>query len=133
MCHLVARGIYIRWQHLIFVLCTMIQLYKEDWVILHMFGCRACSPGNSSNCLVLIPHRQLGNFIRCILQRGYVLHLEFSPFPNVSSRRTERMLMCIRTLTHLAAQGTYFYDRKRFLKTAVTYIFLQIQCRIIHQ
>ena len=24
-------GIYIRWQHLIFVLCTIVQLYKEDW------------------------------------------------------------------------------------------------------
>ena len=41
MCHLVARGIYIRWQHLIFVLCTIVQLYKEDWGILHMLGCLA--------------------------------------------------------------------------------------------
>ena len=41
MCHLVARGIYIRWQHLIFVLCTIVQLYKEDWGILHMLGCEA--------------------------------------------------------------------------------------------
>ena len=41
MCHLVARGIYIRWQHLIFVLCTIVQLYKEDWGILHMLGCQA--------------------------------------------------------------------------------------------
>ena len=41
MCHLVARGIYIRWQHLIFVLCTVVQLNKEDWGILHMLGCRA--------------------------------------------------------------------------------------------
>ena len=43
MCHLVARGMYIRWQHLIFVLCTIVQLYKEDWGILHMhmLGCQA--------------------------------------------------------------------------------------------
>ena len=41
MFHLVARGIYIRWQHLIFVLCTIVQLYKEDWGILRMLGCRA--------------------------------------------------------------------------------------------
>ena len=24
-----------------FVLCTVVQLYKEDWGILHMLGCRA--------------------------------------------------------------------------------------------
>ena len=41
MCHLVARGIYIRWQHLIFVLCIIVQRYKEDWGILRMLGCRA--------------------------------------------------------------------------------------------
>ena len=41
MCHLVARGIYVRWQHLIFALCTIVQLYKEDWGILHMLGCWA--------------------------------------------------------------------------------------------
>ena len=41
ICHFVARGIYIRWQHLIFVLCTVVQLYKEDWELLHMLGCQA--------------------------------------------------------------------------------------------
>ena len=41
MCHLVARGIYIRWQHLIFVVCTIVQLYKEDWGIMCMLGCQA--------------------------------------------------------------------------------------------
>ena len=43
ICYLVARGIYIRWQHLIFcfVLFTIVQLYKEDWGILRMLGYRA--------------------------------------------------------------------------------------------
>ena len=27
-----------------YVLCTIVQLYKEDWGILCMLGCRACSP-----------------------------------------------------------------------------------------
>ena len=35
------KGIYMRWQHLIFFLFMyMVQLYK-DWEILHMLGCRA--------------------------------------------------------------------------------------------
>ena len=64
MCHLVARGIYIKWQHLIFVLCTIVQLYKGDWGILCMLGCQAIAlQSYSSNCLVLILHRQLGNVI----------------------------------------------------------------------
>ena len=41
MCHLVARGIYIRWQHLILLFIYIVQLYKEDWGILPMLGCRA--------------------------------------------------------------------------------------------
>ena len=41
MCHLVARGIYIRWQHLVLLFIYIVQLYKEDWGILHMLGCRA--------------------------------------------------------------------------------------------
>ena len=41
MCHLVARGIYIRWQHLILLFIYIVQLYKEDWGILRMLGCRA--------------------------------------------------------------------------------------------
>ena len=35
------KGIYIRWQHLIFLFMYMVQLYKEDWTILRMLGCRA--------------------------------------------------------------------------------------------
>ena len=41
MYHLVARGIYIRWQHLILLFIYIVQLYKEDWGILRMLGCRA--------------------------------------------------------------------------------------------
>ena len=39
MCHLVVRD-YIRWQHLSLFMYT-VQLYKEDWGILHMLGCQA--------------------------------------------------------------------------------------------
>ena len=36
------KGIYIRWQHLIFLFKYMVQPYKEDWTILqHMLGCQA--------------------------------------------------------------------------------------------
>ena len=34
-------GIYIRWQYLIFLFIYIVQLYKEDWEILRMLGCRA--------------------------------------------------------------------------------------------
>ena len=35
------KGIYIEWQHLIFLFMYMVQLYKEDWTILHILGCQA--------------------------------------------------------------------------------------------
>ena len=36
------KGIYIRWKHLIFLLLMyMVQLYEEDWTILHVLGCWA--------------------------------------------------------------------------------------------
>ena len=41
LCHLVAREFTIRWQHLIFIIMYMVQLYKEDWGILCMLGCWA--------------------------------------------------------------------------------------------
>ena len=41
LCHLVAREFTIRWQHLIFIIIYIVQLYKEDWGILRMLGCRA--------------------------------------------------------------------------------------------
>ena len=44
LCHLVAREFTIRWQHLIFIIIFIVQLYKEDWGILRMLGCRACLP-----------------------------------------------------------------------------------------
>ena len=71
MCHLVAWGIYIRWQHLIFVLCTVVQLYKEDWGILRMLGCRAVALPSTEQIvlktnyvgpapLALLPHLPAG-------------------------------------------------------------------------
>ena len=51
-CHLVAGEYSITWQHLTSFIIDIVQLYKEDWVKL----CSSC------NCLVLKPHRQLGNF-----------------------------------------------------------------------
>ena len=35
------KGIYIRLEHLIFIIVYIVQLYKEDWTILHMLGCQA--------------------------------------------------------------------------------------------
>ena len=44
MFHLVARGLH-KVVAPYFLLCMyMVQLYKEDWTILHMLGCWACSP-----------------------------------------------------------------------------------------
>ena len=39
-CHLVAGECSIRWHHLISFIMYIVQLYKEDWTILHMLGCR---------------------------------------------------------------------------------------------
>ena len=67
MCHLVARGIYIRWQHLIFFYAQQFSCIKkigESWV------CWAVGPAlqsNSSNCLVLILHGQFGNLGSTVL------------------------------------------------------------------
>ena len=56
------KGIYTRWQHLIFFyLCTWLSCVKK---IGQSYICCAVGPAlqsNSSNCPVLIPHRQLGN------------------------------------------------------------------------
>ena len=61
------KGIYIRWQHLIFFyLCTWFGCIKK---IGQSCICWAVGPAlqsNSSNCLVLIPHRQLGNFVNIL-------------------------------------------------------------------
>ena len=41
-CNLVAGEFSIRWQHLIsFIIMYMVQLYKEDWIVLCMLGCWA--------------------------------------------------------------------------------------------
>ena len=41
-CYLVAGEFSIRWQQLIsFIIMYIVQLYKEDWAILHMLGCQA--------------------------------------------------------------------------------------------
>ena len=65
-CATLWQGNCIRWQHLIFLFMYIVQLHKEDWGILHMLGCVCSAVGpdlhsNNSNCLVLTPHRQLGN------------------------------------------------------------------------
>ena len=41
LCHLVAREFTIRGQHLISIIMYTVQLYKEDWGILRVLGCRA--------------------------------------------------------------------------------------------
>ena len=40
-CATLWQGNCIRWQHLIFLFMYIVQLYKEDWGILHMLGCWA--------------------------------------------------------------------------------------------
>ena len=40
-CATLWQGNSIRWQHLIFLFIYIVQLYKEDWGILRMLGCRA--------------------------------------------------------------------------------------------
>ena len=56
MCHLVARGIYIRWQHLILLFIYIVQLYKEDWGILRMLGCRAVALPSTEQIVIILPH-----------------------------------------------------------------------------
>ena len=56
MCHLVARGIYIRWQHLILLFIYIVQLYKEDWGILHMLGCRAVALPSTEQIVSILLH-----------------------------------------------------------------------------
>ena len=40
-CGTLWQGNCIRWQHFIFLFMYIVQLYKEDWGILHMLGCQA--------------------------------------------------------------------------------------------
>ena len=54
MCHLVARGIYIRWQHLILSVIYIVQLYKEDSGILCMLGCRAVALPSTEQIVYLM-------------------------------------------------------------------------------
>ena len=53
MCHLVARDC-IRWQHLIFLFIYIVQLYKEDWGILRMLGCRAVALPSTEQIVLII-------------------------------------------------------------------------------
>ena len=74
-CHLVAGEFNMSWQHLFyFKLFTQFNCIKK---IRQSCECWAVGPAlqsNISNCLVLIPHRQLGNFLRvyCLVYKLYI-------------------------------------------------------------
>ena len=58
------KGIYIRWQHLIFFyLCTWFSCIKKIGQSCICWAVGSALQSNSSSCLVLIPHRQFGNFV----------------------------------------------------------------------
>ena len=63
MCHLVARGIYIRWQHLILLFIYIVQLYKEDWGILRMLGCWAVALPSTEQIVTKHHILQFTNFL----------------------------------------------------------------------
>ena len=62
-CHLVASKVDIRWQHII-LLWFMYSCIKKIWQSCECLAVGPALQSNSSNCLVLILHRQLGNFSR---------------------------------------------------------------------
>ena len=76
MYHLVARGIYLRWQNLIFLFMYMVQLYKEDWTILHMLGCQA----------IALPSTE--QIVKGKLQLLFTMQLPHVPTTNITSNAT---------------------------------------------
>ena len=62
MCHLVARGIYIRWQYLILSVIYIVQLYKEDSGILRMLGCRAVALPSTEQIVTTFLSAQLPSY-----------------------------------------------------------------------
>ena len=56
------KGIYIRWHLIFFYLCTWFSCIKKIGQSCICWTVRPALQSSSSNCLVLIPHRQLGNF-----------------------------------------------------------------------
>ena len=53
-CATLWQEIYIRWQHLIFIIMYKVQLYKEDWTILHMLGCQAIALPSTEQIVVYL-------------------------------------------------------------------------------
>ena len=88
-----ARGICIRWQHLIFVL-----FYAQWFSCIKKIGeccvCWAVRPvlhSSSSNCLVLIPHTQLGNLSKYYkFERADTLCEHFNKFINTLIKEREQ-------------------------------------------
>ena len=77
MYHLVARGIYIRWQHLILLFIYIVQLYKEDWGILRMLGCRAVALPSTEQIVYILFLRSMQSLWRDSrkLLVSYVYHI----------------------------------------------------------
>ena len=48
------KGIYIRWQHCIFLFMYLVQLYKEDWTILHMLDCWAIALPSTEQIVITL-------------------------------------------------------------------------------
>ena len=61
--HLVAGEFSIRWQHLITFIMYIVQLYKEDWAILHMLGCQAIALLHTKQIAALISAASKDTFI----------------------------------------------------------------------
>ena len=67
-CATLWQGNYIRWQHLS-VFMYIVQLYKEDWRILRMLGCRAVGLHSTEQIVQFL-------FTRSVCA-SYCLHLHF--------------------------------------------------------
>ena len=62
-CATLWQGNCIRWQHLIFLFIYIVQLYKEDWGILHMLGCQAVAlPSTKQIEGILLKNRRKQEF-----------------------------------------------------------------------
>ena len=106
------KGIYIRWQHLIFFyLCTWFSCTKKIGQSCIFWAVGPALQSNSFNCLVLILHRQLGNFhmaflIHCWTQNSHYWPKSCSISTNRwINKKTTWLFTCLPKQNNMLGQG----------------------------